>query len=164
VADKVFKLEWEYETLADHIMPPFAAEHIKQMGRANDLLVFSITPRANQTPSADETRIQLVSADGRNSSPMALAVLAAVRGLARGKWPWPAALRYPVHFPKPSRAIEPVGLGGWLILVGFGLVTSPIRILVTLLFGKQPDRQHVTTSMAMLPNQLEHQYRPPQGW
>ena len=130
VAGDVFKLEWEYETLADHVMPAGAAEYVKQMARANDLLVFSVTPPGDRAETTDETRINwsvLMAA----LLAAALAVMGAVR-VARA--PLAVAGDAPVSGAAPAAIPrhEPVGLGGWLILVGFGITISPIRILFTL--------------------------------
>ena len=128
VAGNVFKLEWEYETLADHVLPAGAAEYVKQMARANDLLVFSITPPGDGPQNTDETRI--------NWSVLMAALLAAalaVMGAARvSRAPVAVVSGAPASdvVPPAVRRGEPVGLGGWLILAGFGITISPIRILI----------------------------------
>jgi len=129
VAGSVFKLEWEYETLADHVIPAGAAEYVKQMARANDLLVFSITPPGDRTETADGTRINwsvLMAA----LLAAAFAVMGAVR-ISRTQAAVAGAAPGSSLVPPAVRRDELVGLGGWLILAGFGITISPIRILFT---------------------------------
>ncbi|HEY3222001.1 MAG TPA: DUF3857 domain-containing protein [Gemmatimonadales bacterium] len=130
VAGTVFKLEWEYETLADHVMPASAAEHIKQMARANDLLVFTITPPREQAEVDDETRLNwsvLLAA----LLAAALAVMGAVR-VSRAQVAVAGDASVPGLLPPAIPRNEPAGLGGWLVLLGFGVTISPIRVLFTL--------------------------------
>src|SRR5258705_2373601 len=118
VAGSGFKLEWEYETLADHVISAGAAEDVKQMARANDLLVFSITPPGDRTETADGTRI--------NWSVLMAALLAAafaVMGAVRVSRTQPAVAGAapPSSLVPPSvRRDELVGLAGCPILAGLG--------------------------------------------
>src|SRR2546425_10520539 len=99
------------------------------MARANDLLVFSITPPRDPAQPADETRINwsvLLAA----LLAAALAVMAGVRG-SRAQVAGAGAAPGPGLFAPAVPRNEPVGLGGWLILLRFGITISPARIPFT---------------------------------
>jgi transglutaminase-like putative cysteine protease len=121
--DGVLSLRYEYASLADHIPPGAVGPHMEQAAKARRLLTFSITPP--QTGAAEEPQgmnwpiifAALVTA--------LVAVYAALR-VARAPPPaWP-------HRPSGA-GDDPVGLGGWLVLVGIGVCLSPVMLLYGLL-------------------------------
>src|SRR6266545_909156 len=130
VNDDVLSLRYEYETLADHLKPPAATAHIKDMARAEDMLVFRITPPGSRNNAG--------AGAGINWSVLfaaffaaAIACLAAVR-LSRAQLAVAGGGALPVSVPGTVRPDEPSGLGGWLVLVGIGVTLSPLRILITI--------------------------------
>jgi transglutaminase-like putative cysteine protease len=129
VRDKVLTLSYEYETTADHVMPAAATSHIKSMARAGDMLLYRVTPPSGSSNTAS---------GGFNWSVLfaaafacVIACFAAVRvGRARFAVAGVAGSPTAGIAPGAIRPGEPVGLGGWLVLVGLGVTVSPIRLLV----------------------------------
>jgi transglutaminase-like putative cysteine protease len=122
--NELLTLTYEYETLADHVAPEDAPEHIEKMSRARDLLMYNVTsPGATDAFVAwweprELNWLVLLTAIFISS----IAVLASVRiyGLQPVSWPHGPGLEFD----------GPRGLGGWLILVGFGVTVLPI-VMVT---------------------------------
>ena len=135
VAGNVFKLEWEYKSLADHVAPAEAAAHIKELARARELLVFSVRPPGSQR------------ADGGghfNWSIMFVGLCAAgitaiaARRLSRAQLALPSVAGSPAGvvelapMPGDTRA-GPRGIGGWLILAAIGITLRPVLLLFSVL-------------------------------
>ena len=137
----VLKLSYEYETLSDHVLPEAAAEHIKDIDRVRNLLVFRVTP-----PKGQGAR----GGGGGGGGPLnwsallaalfaaTIACMGALRAsraqlaLPRGSGQVATGGEPSTIFPSAIPRDDLVGLGGWLILVGIGIVVSPVRILSTL--------------------------------
>jgi transglutaminase-like putative cysteine protease len=128
-AGTVLTLSYEYETLADHVWPAAAPAHIKDMARARDLLVYSITaPGGTARSGAGHVNWSVLFAA---LFATAIACWAAVR-VSRAQLALPGGLTASVPVTGNMWRDEPVGLGGWLILVGIGVTVSPFRILGTI--------------------------------
>lgn len=120
---EVLTLTYDYETLADHVLPGAAADHLRKLSRVGDLLVFNVTPPGREATLADWTNPQEMN------WPILLTTLftAGIAVVLALRLPHMA----PVAWPRgPGSSGEgPVGLGGWLILVGFGVSLTPLRML-----------------------------------
>lgn len=152
-ANKLLTLTYEYQTVADHVTPEAAAEHIEKMARAEATLKFSVTAPSGPatvsdwlTPREANWPILLTAA-----FVTAIMMLLAVRVYRLEAVSWPhqpqPTLRLQELRPQPSlgdarpapapftsQAVGngPRGLGGWLVLVGIGVTVSPFIILATL--------------------------------
>lgn len=121
-AGEVLTLEYEYETLADHV-PAGArsAEHVDRLTQAGRVLTFSITPPGAGSTGGGWPEVNPVFLF------LALMVLGSsiwaasrVHGITTITWP-----TGPV--PSPD---APQGLGGWLVLLGIGVSVAPLKLLV----------------------------------
>jgi transglutaminase-like putative cysteine protease len=133
VDDKYMTLRYEYLTLADHVEPSAAAEHLDQLSRVRRLLTFTITPPPSTTTAAGHSSPE---SEGTNWLIALLdlfaAVLAALGGIYVLRSSPPTWLRGSAG-GAPGEGGGPVGLGGWLILVGFGVCIMPLTLAATLL-------------------------------
>lgn len=116
-------LEDRYRSLSDHVPAKAMAAHVANLEQARDSLGFELT----WTPDS-------ASAGGFNHTValLALVLLAAFAALA---------LRVYRHDPpQPDAPLEPAlaGIGGWLLLPAFGIVVTPLRVLVELAMGLEP--------------------------
>jgi transglutaminase-like putative cysteine protease len=125
VQDQALTLNYEYETLADHVDPGAVAEHLEKLSHMRRLLPFSVTPP--KTASWSDPRELNWSVLLAGLFVTGLAVFGAVR-LSRSPPPgWPAGPRTPDQGPS--------GLGGWLIFVGLGVCFTPLTIVSVLVQG-----------------------------
>jgi len=131
----VLTLSYEYETLADHVMPAATTAHSKGVARVADLLAFRVTPPQQANKGAAHLNWSVLLAA---VLALVFACMGAVRvsrsklALAGTAIPVPTAESSDARrdiFP-PHEELE--GLGGWLILVGIGITLSPVRILVNI--------------------------------
>ncbi|HEV2672184.1 MAG TPA: DUF3857 domain-containing protein [Gemmatimonadales bacterium] len=127
VKGNVLTLSYDYETLSDHVKPEAAAAHIKDMARAADLLSYRVRAPANvQTaPGALNWPVLLAGLFA-----VAIACMAAVR-VSRSELALARAGSVTADTPMEVCG-DPVGLGGWLVLVGIGVTLSPLRILLSI--------------------------------
>ena len=162
VEGSALTLTYDYLTLADHVLPGAVADHLEKLARLRKLLVFVVTPPTKPATVAAWLNPREVN------WPILLAALfaagVAVFGAARlTHTPVPVWLRGPVQAgSEPGRpggpsafTIEPRGLGGWLILVGFGVIVTPLRILVMLVKNAP---MYTVTSWAQLTTPSESGY------
>lgn len=127
VRDKVLTLSYEYETTADHVTPAAATSHITDMARAGDMLLYRVAPPGGPTPANGGFNWPILFTA---AFACVIACFMAVRvSRARFAVAGAAAGASADLAPSPARG-EPAGLGGWLVLVGFGVTVSPIRVLV----------------------------------
>jgi transglutaminase-like putative cysteine protease len=119
-------LRYEYETLADHVVPAAAGDHLEKVSRVRRLLTFSVTPPDTGAGGAGW-------ADPREWNwPVLLAGLFALAFAVAGairvqRSPPPAWPRGPAT---PGDGVS--GLGGWLGLVGLGVCLTPLVLVVRL--------------------------------
>jgi len=118
-AAKVLTIAYEYETLADHVSADSAAEHVRKINEMRDLLTFSV-----YAPSDEEVTPVEWSAEELNWLVIILglfvlgvAIYAGVRVYKLEPTSWPQ-----VFTPD---AAGPRGLGGWLVVLGIGMVLVP---------------------------------------
>jgi transglutaminase-like putative cysteine protease len=121
-ADKEITLYYEYKVLADMVEAAAAPEHIKNLDRIQDLLGFELYTPTEETVSAAGTMASL------NWTMILLAgffLLVAIRG-AQKLYGYQRQT-----FAGNTVELDSglVGLSGWLILVGIGLVGNPIQFL-----------------------------------
>ena len=138
--DKVLTLFYEYETLADHVLPASAADHSKGLARVSDMLVYTVTPPNHAAQNGGTNGLVVLAA----LTTFVFACLAAVRvsrarlALGTAGAPAPIAARVSTAdapgtvFPRPLPRDGLVGLGGWLVLVGIGVTLGPLRVLYSL--------------------------------
>ena len=124
-ANRRVRLEYTYRSLADSVAPGDLPSHAKDVDRIRDLLTFQITSPLAPAKAAAEQSV------GLNWSVAVLAALFFGLSLLGGAYvyrfrPAPAPRR--VGLPLPA----PLSIGGWLILVGFGILASPLRLCVDL--------------------------------
>lgn len=119
---EVLTLEYEYETLADHVPAGApAAEHLDRMAQARRLLTYSVQPPGAPSDGPPWTDVNPVFVLlGVMILGMSAWAASRVHRMQAAGWPTAAA-------PLPD---APQGLGGWLILVGIGVCLSPALILV----------------------------------
>lgn len=119
-------LRYEYETLADHVDPDAATDHLEKLSQVRRLLAFSVLP-----PPSSENKAAGMEDEGINWPILMVGILAGVIMivaavlLARSGPPsW-------VRWPAPP-IDGPSGLRGWLYLLGFGVCLTPLVALVGL--------------------------------
>lgn len=121
-------LNYEYETLADHVAPADAAAHLEKLSRIRLLLAFSVTPPLSEAGAADRGRF-----DDTNWPVVLIALFTAALSLFIAvrvyRSPPPAWPRGPVEPPIEGDTLK--GLGGWLGLLGLAVLLSPFRVLYT---------------------------------
>jgi transglutaminase-like putative cysteine protease len=126
VNDQSLTLNYEYETLADHVEPASAADHLDQLSRLRRLLIYSVTPptTAASTRWSDPREINwTVLLIGLFTT--GLAVVGAIR-IHRS--PPPA---WPPRTESPGDELN--GLRGWLSLVGVIVSVMPVLTGYTLI-------------------------------
>ncbi|MGE5803172.1 MAG: DUF3857 domain-containing protein [Gemmatimonadota bacterium] len=136
--NKVLTLFYEYETLADHVLPAATTDHGKGMARISDMMVFTVTPPSQSGRDKGHINWPVLFA---GLCALLLASMAALRvsrsPLALASAGSPARVSAPPASGEVFRSElpreDPVGLGGWLVLVGFGVTLSPLRVLFTMI-------------------------------
>lgn len=152
-ANKLLTLTYEYQTLADHVTPEAAAEHIEKLASAATTLEFSVTAPSGPTTVSDWLTPQEANWPIGLTAAFATGImtLLALRVYRLQAVSWPHhpqatlrplepqpppslhdALPAPAQFTAQSVSDGPRGLGGWLVLVGIGVTISPLVILATL--------------------------------
>ncbi len=123
---RVVSLNYEYRALTNFVPASLAAAHLNSLDQMESALTYSLSWQ-----NMDAIRIQ-----SQVNWPILILSLAYTALLLTI-----AAFAYRKHCAALSASASPapppfddklVGLGGWLILVGFGLVMSPIRLVLGL--------------------------------
>ena len=127
VRGQTLTLSYEYETLADHVLPASAADYLDKMARVRRLLTFTITPPRKAATLAAWSDPHEVNWPVLLTGLFAtgLAVFGAVQVQRATPPAWPRGPDQPND--------GPAGLGGWLILVGIGVSLTPLRVFAGLL-------------------------------
>lgn len=122
-------LRYEYQTLADHLPVKGIADSIKKIGEMRELLGYSLTRPNGKAPKVS---------GGTNWLVLILANLYAIiligaavvvyRWIAARSAALPPVIETEGFYPKDRLN----GLGGWLILVGFGLYLRALFIVGTI--------------------------------
>lgn len=140
--NRVLRLHYDYRALTDHVDPGALAKYSADRKRVYDDLDY-----------------QLTRGGGRGDAPLALApapLLAAVASLIAGVW---LTRRYLWQYdPAPRVAPEgsPVGIGGWLLIPAFGLLSTPFIHLYVL---AQLARLADASAWQMFPMSISESYR-----
>lgn len=144
VSGKGREIEWAYywRSRADHLQPADFVAHSRNLARVNDTLGYKLT---YNTAAAARTGFNT------NWAMIALAGFTAAGSAFGAHRVW--RIRQPPQ-PPPLPGYDRdqlTGLGGWLILVAFGVVARPIVILSTIVstFGAYVnlDSWHLLTSV-----------------
>jgi transglutaminase-like putative cysteine protease len=124
VEGEALTLVYEYETLADHVSPEAAPDHMRKMDRARELLEFTVTAPSKAAASW---------ADPKELNWLIMLLTIVVLAFAV----WLSARIYhlqPASFPHSPAPLElrltpeVEGIGGWLILVAVGVCVTPFMI------------------------------------
>ncbi len=119
-------LNYEYETLADHVAPADAAVHLEKLSRVRRMLAFTISPALTDANATNGSRGSEIN------WPVALiafmttgfSIFGAVKVYRSPPPAWPKGPPEPVM---PGDTLK--GLGGLLSLVGLGVCINPFRVL-----------------------------------
>jgi transglutaminase-like putative cysteine protease len=119
---RLVTMRYRWESLNDHVKPDQMADHVAAMTRARNRLGYHLT---HTPPVATEEGAAVPEHFRFNWMPVVFILLAggAVIYAGRRVYAWPAMLPPPLPGPGENNL---VGLGGWLVLVGFGVVVRPL--------------------------------------
>lgn len=133
--DDTLTVTHQYSTLQDSVDPARTSAYLKNLRSVREKLGYSIAiPESLANPDASPSSPATDDPIGRaNWLFITIVVLTALfsAGLAIAGYFWRP------NWPPPVDPPGPFGLKGWLILLGFGVVASPIRIIANAwpLFG-----------------------------
>lgn len=123
-AGRVVTMKYEWESLGDHVPPEKIAAQVESIKRVRERLGYELT-HTPKGAAAGSARFRF------NWLPVVviLFTVAVVFYAARKLWGLPRLDPPPAPGPGEERL---VGLGGWLGLVGFGVLLRPVMLVVQL--------------------------------
>jgi hypothetical protein len=127
-AGKVVTMTYEWESLSNHVPAEKVAKHVEELNRYRDMLGYSLTYTKPDPQGATVATPNAKPAFLLNwkLTFLALTVFAGAGYAGTSAWRQPAAP--PLVTPLDPSA--PAGLGGWLLLIGFGVTVRPFALLV----------------------------------